>query len=343
MMTRTDAQAARFFYTALAAAVFAYAIVMVNAYTRVSGAGCAAGSDCYERQLMVASPDEDLLPALGYGERSWETKVHPYLAAALAVLVVRLAYLGWQVDREVGNRRLVIPAIVFVLLFALVLPDLPAAGLKLRPSAAFMRLLAASTMLALLWWLVLREQRFWKSVDDTPFTRALRPRTIAALVIVAVAIAIGGWSNISRTGLPCADFPTCHGAWWPSMDLAGAFATLRYADVEHARQPPGLGAATAIHMLHRAAALIVLLYVGWLAGRVFWTGIQENLCRYGLVILIALLGQVSLGVMAVVMGMPMPVALAHSAVTTLLLLSMMRLYHAIRPPGVSIRRALKSL
>jgi len=80
-----------------------------------------------------------------------------------------------------------------------------------------------------------------------------------------------------------------------------------------------------------------------LAGRVFWTGIQENLCRYGLVILIALLGQVSLGVMAVVMGMPMPVALAHSAVTTLLLLSMMTLYHAIRPPGVSIRRALKSL
>ncbi|MFQ5756852.1 MAG: heme A synthase [Acidiferrobacterales bacterium] len=348
MMTRTDAQAARFFYTALAAAVFAYAIVIVNTYTRVSGVavGCPAGSDCYERQLMVASQDGGLIPAPvpvpGYGERSWETKVHPYLAVALAVLVVRLAYLSWRVGRNMTHRRFVIPAIVFVLLFALVVPDLPAAGLKLRPLAAFMRLLAASTILALLWWLVLREQRFWKSADDTAFTRALRPRTIAALIIVAVAIAIGGWSNISRTGLPCADFPTCHGAWWPSMDLAGAFATLRFADVEHARQPPGLGAATAIHMLHRAGALIVLLYVGWLAGRLFWTGIQENLCRYGLVALILLLGQVSLGVMAVVMGMPMPVALAHSAVSALLLLSMVTLYHAIRPPGIIIIRALKS-
>lgn len=346
-MAPSDAQAARFFYTVLAAAVFAYVIVMVNAYTRVSAnrIDCPAWYDCYGRRSTPAAQDAPPVPLpappLRYSETPWEVKVHPYLALALAVLVARLAYLGWRMGEVKINRRFVIPAIVFALLFALVLPDFPAVGLAVRPSAVMIQLLAASTMLALLWWLVLREQRFWKSADNTPFTRALRPRAIAALVIVALQIGIGAWSNVSHAGLPCTDFPTCNGAWWPQMDLVGAFASLQYTDAEYASRASASGVAIAIHMLHRAGALIVLLYVGWLAGRLFWVGIQENLCRYGLVALILLLGQTTLGIMAVVMRSPLPVALAHSAVSALLLLSMVTLYHALRPPTRVTRRALR--
>lgn len=336
-MAQRQKQPARYFYHALFAAVFAYVIVIVNAYTRISGGrtGCAAGYDCYDRRPAAQDVSEAAFAALPWsdGDSPWEVRVHPYLAAALAVVVVRLAYLGWLKGETTGNQHFVVPIVVFMLLLALVLPDIPALGLMLKPSAAMIQLLAALTILALLWWLAMREQRIFMSASaETAFTRALRPRAIAALVIVGAQIVLGAWSNVSHAGLPCTDFPTCHGSWWPPMDLAEGFTSLRYANADYAAGTLTPPAATAIHMFHRVGALIALLYVGWLAMHVFWEGVEDKLCRYGLLLILVLLGQITLGIMAVVMHLPIATALAHSALSALLLLSTVTLYHVARPP-----------
>jgi cytochrome c oxidase assembly protein subunit 15 len=216
-----------------------------------------------------------------------------------------------------------------VLLLSLVLRDVPAPTLRAQLWTQLVQIVGAIAILVLLWWLVLREQRFWRSVViDSPESRALRPRVLVATVLVAMAIALGSWSSINAVGLPCVEFPTCQGAWWPPMDVIDAFAFSRLSGAGAALTTP---VATAMHMVHRLVSLIALLYAGWLAMRVFWTGAEHNLCRYGLVILVLLVCEVSLGIMTVVTGMPMATLLIHTIVAALLLLGMIALYHVALP------------
>lgn len=337
----------RFFYTALAAALLAYGVVVINAYTRLSDAGpnYTVWLDQQSRQPAPAIA-EDInsvhkpFAILDYNDGPWELRVHPFLMAALAVLILRLGYLGWGLAQHKGGRHLVFPIIIFVLLFTLVLPDITRASLQHQLSTRMVQLAGTLSILTLLWWLVMREQRFWKSVEETPLTRVLRPRVIVAFVIVVVQSVLGGWSNVSQAGLPCADFPTCQGVWWPAMDFTEVFSNTGYV-IDVSNSEASNPSVLTLHMLHRLGAMITLLYVGWLAMYVFLACIEGNLCRYGLFVLILLVSQVSLGIMAVVTYLPLTTTLAHSAVSALLLLSILTLYHVVRPPGTATRRSKK--
>lgn len=318
-MSANHPLATRFFYTALAAALFAYGVVIVDAYSRLSLPGDRDGAHAQVIQQPSSTRSEDS------ANRPWQQKVHPFLAGALALIVLRLAYLGWHI----GGRRFLVPAVVLVLLLSLVLRDVPAPTLRAQLWTQLVQIVGAIAILALLWWLVLREQRFWRSiVIDTHESRALRPRVLLATVLVIMAIALGSWSSINAVGLPCVEFPTCQGAWWPPMDVIDAFAFSRLSSAGAALTTP---VATAMHMVHRLVSLIALLYAGWLAMRVFWTGAEHNLCRYGLVILVLLVCEVSLGIMTVVTGIPMATLLIHTIVAALLLLGMIALYHVALP------------
>lgn len=312
--------AMRFFYTALAAMLFAYGVVIVDAYSRLSLSVDREGVRAQVIQQSNSARSEDA------ANQPWQQKVHPFLAGAFALIVVRLAYLGWHI----GGRRFLVPVVALVLLLSLVLRDVPAPTLRTQLWTQLVQIVGAIAILTLLWWLVLREQRFWRSiVIDTRQSRALRLRVLVATGLVVTATALGSWSSINTIGLPCVEFPTCQGAWWPPMDLIDAFAFSRLSDAAGAALMAPT--ATAMHMVHRLVSLIALLYVGWLAMRVFWTGAEHNLCRYGLVILVLLVCEVSLGIMTVVTGMPMVTLLAHATVAALLLLSMITLYHVVLP------------
>lgn len=311
--------ATRFFYTALAATVFAYSVVVIDAYSRLSLASDREGARPYVVQLSSPVLSEDV------ANRPWQQKVHPFLAGALALILIRLAYLGWHI----GGRRFFVPVVVLVLLSSLVLRDMPVPTLRAQLWTQLLQIVGAIAILALLWWLVLREQRFWRSiVVDSTQLRALRLRVLVATVLVVVATTLGSWSSINTVGLPCVEFPTCQGFWWPSMDLIDAFSLSRLFDPAAALTA---SMATAMHMTHRLVSLIALLYAGWLAMRVFWTGAEHNLCRYGLMVLALLVCEVSLGIMTVVTGVPMATLLAHATVAALLLLSMITLYHVTLP------------
>ena len=351
-MNHVATRAKIFLYTALATVLLAYAAVVINAYTRASLArvGCPAPVcymdscwyDCYGRTLET-DEGQALTPGPTYADTPWQAKVHPLLAAALAILVIRLFILGRQWDTQ-PNRRVVMPAIAFVLLFAVVLPDVPIFGDRVLPWAAMAQLIATLSVLALLWWLVMREQRFWKSGEESPLTRRLRPRVILALMLIAAQTLLGGWLNIGQAGLPCVEYPTCHGEWWPPMDMAAGFNLDQFLGRGSVVTAMSLEASTAVHMVHRVGALVVLLYVGWLAWHIFLVGCENHLCRYGLWIMVVLLVLISLGIMAVVMRLPIPipVAVGHSAVSALLLLAVVTLYHAVSPAAWADRKRPKT-
>ncbi len=349
-MNHVGTRAKIFLYTALATVLLAYAAVIINVYSRASLArvGCPAPVcymdscwyDCYGRTLET-DEGQALTPGPTYADTPWQAKVHPLLAAALAILVIRLFILGRQWDTQ-PNRRVVMPAIAFVLLFAVVLPDVPIFGGRVLPWAAMAQLIATLSVLALLWWLVMREQRFWKSGEESPLTRRLRPRVILALMLIAAQTLLGGWLNIGQAGLPCVEYPTCHGEWWPPMDMAAGFNLDQFLGRGSVVTAMSLEASTAVHMVHRVGALVVLLYVGWLAWHIFLVGRENHLCRYGLWIMMVLLVLISLGIMAVVMRLPIPVAVGHSAVSALLLLAVVTLYHAVSPAAWVDRKRPKT-
>ena len=79
-----------------------------------------------------------------------------------------------------------------------------------------------------------------------------------------------------------------------------------------------LDALTAIHWVHRAFALVVLLLLAWVSYRAFASPLRSlALWVAGL-----LITQLSLGILTVLLGLPLPVAAAHNLGATLLLSSL---------------------
>ncbi len=115
------------------------------------------------------------------------------------------------------------------------------------------------------------------------------------------------------------------------MDFAVPFTMWRDLGLDYQSRLLDLPGTTAIHMGHRVGALITLLYVGWLSLHVLRVGNEENLCRYGGLVLLMLSLETAPGVAEVVLHLPLVVAVAHSAVGVLLLVSLVTLYHVVRP------------
>ncbi len=341
------------FRVALLTALLAYAAVLLGAYTRLSdaGLGCPDWPGCYGKLLAPshapdvseaaqAYPDNRIEPA-----KAWKEMIHRYVAGTLGVLIVLLAFIGFRDKRRPWRRRLTGFLVVLVIFQALL--GMWTVTLQLKPLVVMGHLLGGLTLLGLLWWLVLREQRRWKPVNGpAALLRRLRPRAWTALALVALQIALGGWTSANYAALACPDFPTCQGVWWPNVDFLDGFTPWRGLGVNYEGGVLNLAAATAVHMAHRIGALIVFLYVGWLALHLMRVGGKEHLirqderaqraglhlCRYGLAMLIALLAQIALGVINVLTLLPLPVAVAHNGVAVLLLLSVVTLLHALHPP-----------
>ncbi len=333
------AQSTKFYRMALYAALFAFLAVLFNAYSRLSqaGLGCPDWPGCYGKQFapqtardidQAKQTEEAMKPE----NRAWKEVVQRYIAAALGLMLIRLAVLGWQLKKHKRSQQWIIPGATTLLVFTLAVLGVLTVNHQFKPLVMMMQMLGGVTILGLLWWIVMREQRFWKSVGTSSITRSLRPRALIALAIVAFQITLGGWSMVNYAGLACPDFPTCQGAWWPQMDFLDAFTRWRDLGMDYEGRLLNLPSATAIHMAHRLGALVTVLYVGWLSLHVLRVGNKENLCRYGLLVLVVLLFEIVLGVMQMVTHLPLAVAVTHNGVAAMLLLSLVTLYHVVRSP-----------
>lgn len=328
----------RFFRMALIASGLAFAAVVFNAYTRLSeaGLGCPDWPGCYGKLFAPVTAQDPTLAAQLEAERrpekrAWKEMVQRYLSAALGLVLLRLAWLGWVLKRRKRSQQIILPALTLGLVMAMSVLGFLTFSHQFKPLVMQMQLLGGMAVVGLLWWIVLREQRFFLPVSVSPVTRALRLRVWVALAIVAGQIALGGWSMVNYAGLACPDFPKCQGVWWPEMDFVAPFTLWRDLGLDYESRLLDLPAATAIHMGHRVGALITLLYVGWLALHVLRVGNEAHLCRYGGLVLVVLLLQSALGIVEVVTHLPLAVAVAHNAVAVLLLLSLVTLYHVLRP------------
>ena len=199
----------------------------------------------------------------------------------------------------------------------------------LKPIVVMGHLLGGMATFSLLAWLA------WCATDRAvrvPDARLLRRLLVAGLVLLVAQIALGGWTSANYAALSCGtDFPKCVGQWIPPHDFREGFVLWRGIGVDYEGGVLDGASRIAIHLAHRTGALVVFLYLGWLALKLMRSA---GLRGYGATLAVLLLAQVTLGILNVKLALPLHVAVMHNAGAALLLFTLVSLLVRLRAPDV---------
>ncbi len=333
----------RFKRLSLATLALAAVVVVLGAFTRLvdAGLGCPDWPGCYGFLTVPVDEGARLTAEARFLDspvevaKAWWEMIHRYFAGALGLLIAALAVIairdGRQRGRGLANAGL--PVGLPIALVALVILQAAFGAwtvtLKLWPQVVTAHLLGGFATLSLLWLLCLRLGVF----DSLRAPRSVLRHAVLALAVVVVQIALGGWVSSNYAALACHDFPTCHGDWWPQMDLAEGFNVAQSVGPNYLGGQMESDARVAIQFAHRIGALVALLAVGALAWRLRGAG-----SPLALPLAVVLGVQLLLGVLNVVLVLPLWSATAHNAVGALLLLVLVTVnYRALRDERAASR------
>lgn len=304
---------------ALAGALLAAGVVVLGAWVRLTdaGLGCPDWPGCYGH----------IYPHNGYQfGKALREMIHRYFAGTLVLLIAALT--AWAIrHRRDRDQPLAPVAVLFVLVCLQGILGAFTVTMLLKPLIVTAHLLGGLATLALLWWLSLNPEHRQLSAREMP-VRTLALTGLAALI---VQIALGGWTSSNYAAVACPDFPACQQSWWPRMDFRHAFV------LWHGLGPDQEGALllnparVAIHFTHRLGALIaggILVSLGVLATA---RAGNRRLKFAGRLLLSAVLLQIFIGVATVLWGVPLHLAILHSAGAAFLVISMTTLLRALWP------------
>jgi heme a synthase len=327
---------------AIAAFSLCLCVVVLGAYVRLSnaGLGCPDWPGCYGHltpSAAAADARTSTAPLAGRAldlGKAWREMLHRYAAGTLGCLIVCLTALGIAWRRE----RIVPPWFVSALLGIVVLQG--ALGMltvtwQLTPLIVSLHLLFGFTTLSLLWWLVLtlwlQRQGAWLGNVRAGALTTARGLALLGLVVLALQIALGGWTSSNYAAIACPDLPTCQGSWWPQADFRSAFVLWGGLGINYEGGVLDNPARVAIHLIHRfgaAVATLVLLAAAFAALRTRASGPPA---AAAIAVLAALALQLLIGISMVRMGFPLWLATAHNAGAALLLLATLALNRSLRP------------
>ena len=260
-------------------------LVMFGAFTRLtdSGLGCPDWPGCYGNASPIGAREEisaaqDAMPTgpVTHG-KAWVEMIHRYLASAVGVLIIAINVGVWRQKRQwqregrTGDEPLhpgwAVATLVWVCLQGVF--GAWTVTMKLFPAIVTLHLIGGLVLLALLCAQAVRQVRTVQGVQPVQLPVNLRWAMVAALALVWIQVALGGWVSTNYAVLACTTFPTCQGSWWPAMDFAQALQIWRplglLADGSHI----SFEALTAIHYTHRLMAYVVILALAglWMAMR----------------------------------------------------------------------------
>lgn len=310
------------------AVLLALIVVILGAYTRLSdaGLGCPDWPGCYGH---VGVPEEIPDPhrydrPLEHG-KAWKEMIHRYVAGALGLVIVFIVIMVFR-HKPGRHQGPVLPLLLLITVVFQALLGMWTVTMLLNPVIVTAHLIGGFTTLSLLWWLLLNQQDIKRSTEAMA---ALKIWAGLALLLLILQILLGGWTSTNYAALACGtDFPACAKQWWPEMDFASAFSFDHELEKNYEYGVLESPARTAIQVTHRIGALIVFIYFVVFAVRLTSTA-RRDLKTITAVMVILLLTQVSLGILNVVIGLPITVAVMHNLVAALLLLTTLTAIHRI--------------
>jgi cytochrome c oxidase assembly protein subunit 15 len=255
---------------------------MFGAFTRLTDSvlGCPDWPGCYGNASPIGAREEisAAQAAMPTGPvthgKAWVEMVHRYLASAVGVLIIAITVgvwrqkRQWQRDGRTGDEPLhpgwALATLVWVCLQGAF--GAWTVTMKLFPAIVTLHLIGGLVLLALLCAMAVRQVRTVQGIQPAQLPATLRWAMVAALALVWVQVALGGWVSTNYAVLACTTFPACQGSWWPAMDFAQGFEIWRPLGLLKDGSHIGFAALTAIHYVHRLFAylvLAVLLVLGW--------------------------------------------------------------------------------
>lgn len=290
--------------------------VVLSAYIRLStnGLGCEPWPDCYGyvgsmQQYDAASSFSNARPEQPHG---FARMLHRLVASALGVFVVMILIMAWRRRRQGGPGVTLPAAILGVTLFLSILGySTPSPWI---PAVTIGNLVGGMAMLAMLWWL--GQSITTTAIRLSPDTRALKPLAKWGLALLMIQITLGAWVSGNYAGPACSGWAFCGGDW------AAAFNVARALTVENGMIVAD-NAMPAVHTLHRIGAIMLTLFLGWLAIRVI--GADEKLKSIAIFMLVLIVTQIVLGIGAIALQLPLGLMTAHNAIAALLLLTLTNL------------------
>jgi len=200
-----------------------------------------------------------------------------------------------------------------------------------KPVIVMAHLMGGLLTFSMLTWLA------WSSTPDTGLVqgdaRILKTALWIGLALLAIQIALGGWTSANYAALACgSDFPTCNGQWLPPSDFREAFVLWRGIGVDYEGGVLDGPSRVAIQLAHRGMAIVVVLYLLALAVKLLRT---PGLVYWGSLLLLLVSAQAALGISNVVFSLPLWVAVAHNAGAALLLFVVVGRLARLREPEQS--------
>lgn len=311
-------------WPALAAVALALVVIILGAWVRLSdaGLGCPDWPGCYGHLLV---PDHDTAAAHPSGRplhagKAWKEMVHRYAASALGLVIIGLNLGAWR--RRSGR---VLAGTLLALVVFQGLLGMWTVTLLLKPLVVLGHLLGGFSVLALLWVYWLKARGVAPGAPLPARARAARVLGWAALAVLVGQVMLGGWTSTNYAALACPGFPKCLGSWWPAMNFDGAFVLWHGLGIDYEGGILDSPTRLAIHMTHRAGALVTTII---LLGAAF-AAHRAGLRTAALAVCGALAAQLALGISNVMFYLPLPVAVAHNGGAAVLLLTVVTLLYLL--------------
>ncbi|WP_407331693.1 COX15/CtaA family protein [Enterovibrio sp. 27052020O] len=330
------------------ALLLAVVVVGLGAFTRLTeaGLGCPDWPGCYGFLTVPVSPEkvEQATQAFPHVpvevHKAWNEMIHRYVAGTLGLVIAAIAALAWR-GKKNGRGRMLPTALLGVVIFQAAL-GMWTVTMNLMPIVVMAHLLGGFTTVTLLFLLAVLERRrvgrlsqgqeqvqslVQTDISDISNVETVKPilstklkaLTVTALVTVIMQIALGGWTSANYAAVVCTQLPVCEVDWVSSYDTA-AFHPISPASETYQYGVLGFEQRVTIHATHRIGAMVVTALVLLLA-----MAIRRPLGNASAMLLVgALLIQISLGITNVVALLPLSVAVAHNLCGLLLLLVMVR-------------------
>ncbi|MDR9432652.1 MAG: COX15/CtaA family protein [Spiribacter sp.] len=327
-----------FFRLSLATTALTFFVVVLGAWVRLTdaGLGCPDWPGCYG-QLDVPNTTEAIAAAnaafpdtpvdIGKG---WREMVHRYAAGILGFAILGLGVMAWRLRHRPGQPWKVPLALIVIVAFQATLGAWTVTW-QLKPAVVTAHLLGGLTTLSLLWWVTLRSQGLG-GAGKLANIRGLGVLLSAGLLVTIGQITLGGWTSTNYAALACNEFPSCSlGEVWPERaDFKEGFVLWRGLGVNYEFGVLDHPARMAIHLVHRAGAVVVTLVLGLLA---WWMWRAGGIGRgLGVAVAGALALQVLIGISNVVYNLPLALAVAHNAGAALLMMVLVTVIHVCRTP-----------
>jgi heme a synthase len=325
---------------ALAGVLLTLVVVVLGAWVRLSaaGLGCPDWPGCYGHLSVDSAAENVDAINQAFPHRPFEyhkaikEMVHRYFASGLGLLILVLAGVAIA-NRKDPEQPVVLPIALVALVILQGLLGMWTVTLLLKPLIVVLHLIGGLMTLSLLAWLAMRRPRNGDSPHFADPKRGLSPlRTLAGagLLVLALQIALGGWTSSNYAALACPDFPKCQNSFWPEMDVEDAFVLWRGLGIDYEGGVLDHPARVAIHFVHRLGAIAAAIVLGLLSVLAWRRGPTPAVRAAGVMLGIVLIAQLVLGPVMVMRALPLSLATAHNGVAALLLLATVRMNRLLR-------------